>query len=35
VYSLIEAWYRRIDVPHAYDAGAPAGGRITAGRTLR
>jgi hypothetical protein len=35
VYSLIEAWYRRIDMPDPRGAIAHSGGRIAAGRALR
>jgi Domain of Unknown Function (DUF1206) len=35
VYSLIEAWYRRIDMPDPHGAIAHSGGRIAAGRALR
>jgi hypothetical protein len=35
VYSLIEAWYRRIDAPAAGRAIADAGRRVAAGRPLR
>jgi hypothetical protein len=35
VYSLIEAWYRRIDAPATGRAIADAGRRVAAGRPLR